>query len=119
MLPGKLRRGGIFAQKGKSLHKTICNRLLPREISLRPKKGFQTPIEIWLKQDLGNHLYDLIDQSTSFSRKFLEVNYAKTVIEKHRSGRHGNLERQLFAIWILEEWYRVFFDGEKRGVSKV
>ena len=115
MLPGHLRRGGVFAQHGKMLHKTICARLLPKEAVFRKKKGFQTPIESWLKQDLGNHLNDLIDQTTSFSRKFLEVNYAKTLIEKHRAGTHGNLERQLFSLWILEEWYRIFFarDGNQ------
>ena len=109
MLPGSLRRGGLLSQHGKMLHKTVCGALLPKEIVLRPKKGFQTPIERWMKLDLGHYLYEIIDQTGSFSRKFLEVDYAKDLIERHRSGRHGNLERQLFAIWILEEWYRVFF----------
>ena len=67
-----------------------------------------------MKRELGDHLLDMIDETKSFSRRYLEVKYAKTLIERHRSGRHGNLERQLFAIWILEEWYRVFFDTFKR-----
>tara|TARA_B100001057_G_C22745238_1_gene909486 strand:- start:580 stop:1350 length:771 start_codon:yes stop_codon:yes gene_type:complete len=114
MLPGSFRRGGLLARQGKILHKTICNSLLPKEIIHRPKKGFQTPMEKWLKQDLGYYLYDIIDQTNSFTRNFLEIGYAKKLIEKHRRGTHGNLERQLFAIWMLEEWYRVFFNSQGR-----
>ncbi len=113
-IPGALRRGGLFSQHGKMLHKLICGKLLPKEVTSRRKKGFQTPMENWMKRELGDHLLDMIDETKSFSRRYLEVKYAKTLVEKHRSGRHGNLERQLFAIWILEEWYRVFFDTFKR-----
>ncbi len=112
MLPGSFRRGGLFARKGKILHKAVCNSLLPKEITSRPKKGFQTPMEKWLKQDLGYYLYDMIDQTNSFTRNFLEIYHAKKLIERHRSGRYGNLERQLFALWILEEWYRTFFRNQ-------
>ena len=113
-IPGSLRRGGLFSQHGKMLHKLICGKLLPKEITSRRKKGFQTPMENWMKLELGDYLFDMIDDTKSFSRRYLEVKYAKNLIKKHRSGKHGNLERQLFAIWILEEWYRVFFVTSNR-----
>ncbi len=109
MLPQRFRRGGLFGYQGKMLHKKMCRSLLPTEAITRTKKGFQTPIEDWLKSDLGDDIYERIDQTNSFTRKFLEVTVAKELINRHRRGRHGNLERQLFAIWVLEEWYRVFF----------
>ncbi len=109
MLPHDLRRGGFLAINGKALHKKVCGKLLPKEVITRPKKGFQTPIEDWLKRDLGSYIYDLVDSSNSFARGFLSISAVKDLIGKHRSGGYGNLERQLFAIWILEEWHNVFF----------
>ncbi len=108
MLPENYRRGGIFANQGKILHKRICSALLPKEVIGRRKKGFQTPMEDWMRSDLGGYLHDIIDGTHSFTRQFLEVSQAKKLICIHRAGKQGNLERQLFALWILEEWYRSF-----------
>ena len=108
-LPANLRRSGFLAGTGKLLHKKVCEALVPKEVINRPKKGFQTPIEEWLKVGLGDHIYDLVDHGRSFTRQFLDISTAKRLIQAHRSGRHGNLERQLFAIWVLEEWHRAFF----------
>ena len=108
-LPGNWRRGGLLAQRGKLLHKQVCKSLLPEEIINRRKKGFQTPMEGWFKRELGDQIYDMVDDKQSFTRTFLKVQEAKNLLKFHQLGRYGNLERQLFAIWILEEWYRGFF----------
>ncbi len=108
-LPEKMRRGGFLGGNGKRLHKKICASLLPGDVINRPKKGFQTPVENWLRTQLGSHVADMVDSNRSFSRDYLNVAAIKKMIDKHRRGLSGNLERQLFAVWILEEWYRFFF----------
>ena len=107
--PGVLRRSGFLAGRGKHLHKLVCSRFLPKSIVNRPKLGFQSPIETWLRADLGNHLSHLIEDSRSFTRTYLQLDVARRMLSRHRAERSGSLERQLFALWMLEEWYRRFF----------
>lgn len=109
-VPGDLRRAGFLAGNGKMLHKRVCESLLPLEVVHRRKKGFQSPIEVWLKRDLGARISDLVEDTRSFTRTYLEINTVRRIISDHKQGNRGNLERQLFAIWVLEEWHKVFFN---------
>jgi asparagine synthase (glutamine-hydrolysing) len=107
-LPGRLRLRGATSRGAKYLHKRVCAALLPREIIHRPKKGFQSPVETWLRGQLGDHLRRLIEDEDSFTRRYLCVDAARRLISVHSAGHQGNLERQLFAMWVLEEWHRCF-----------
>lgn len=109
--PGKLRRGGLLAGDGKSLHKEVSRTLLPAAIVNRPKKGFQSPIASWLKQNLGRHVGELLEQPRSFTRTYLNLGAARALVEQHVAGKKGSLERQLFALWVLEEWNIAYFQG--------
>lgn len=109
--PGHWRRGGLLARTGKVLHKEVCRSLLPDAIVNRTKKGFQSPIATWLTDHLGEHLAIMIDRPQSFTRAYLDIATARTLLSKHREGRSGSLERQLFALWVLEEWY-VYYSGD-------
>jgi asparagine synthase (glutamine-hydrolysing) len=107
-LPARFRMKGISAAGAKYLHKRVCEVLLPKEIVYRRKKGFQTPIDTWMRGRLGSHLDGLIRSPDSFTRRYLSLDAVQQLARAHREGRYGNLERQLFAIWLLEEWYRAF-----------
>jgi asparagine synthase (glutamine-hydrolysing) len=107
-LPARLKRHGLLGGHGKYLHKLACLELLPRSIVYRRKKGFQTPIEEWLRGELGDHIEALAADSGSFARQWVGVDFVRKLVQRHRSRSSGNLERQLFAIWMLEEWARAF-----------
>ena len=107
-LPQHLRRRLWSKGGGKYLHKKVCEALLPPQIVHRPKKGFQTPVEVWMRGELGQYLHRLVSDADSFARRHLSVEAVRDLISAHGHGRSGNLERQLFAIWVLEEWYRAF-----------
>lgn len=111
-LPQHLRRSLLGKGGGKYLHKAICESLLPAEIVHRPKKGFQTPVEVWMRGELGHHLFALVSDQSSFTRRYLSIDVVRDLIAAHGGGEQGNLERQLFAIWVLEEWYRAFPESE-------
>lgn len=102
--PGKWRRGGWLAGDGKSLHKEVSRFLLPKTIVDRPKKGFQSPIANWLRKNLGRHVGDLLEAPRSFTRAYLSLDAARALVQRHIAGEKGSLERQLFALWVLEEW---------------
>jgi hypothetical protein len=59
-------------------------------------------------------LRDTVRSSDSFSRGYLNADAVDGIIAAHQSGKAGNLERQLFAIWVLEEWYRAFRNRSAR-----
>lgn len=107
--PGHLRRGGLFGGTGKVLHKQVCRSLLPSSIVDRPKKGFQSPIAVWLRDHLGDHLAGMIERPRSFTRAHLDVGVARNLLARHRRASSGSLERQLFALWVLEEWHAHYF----------
>lgn len=111
--PGKWRRGGWLAGDGKSLHKEVSRSLLPRTIVDRPKKGFQSPIASWLRQNLGRHVGDLLEKPRSFTRTYLNLGAARVLVEQHIAGNKGSLERQLFALWVLEEWNSAYLQEEE------
>lgn len=111
--PGHRRRGGLLAGNGKSLHKEVCRSLLPSEIVNRPKKGFQSPIAAWLREHLGEHVAEMIERPGSFTRSYLDITAARSLLNRHRAARSGSLERQLFALWVLEEWSATYLIDEK------
>lgn len=116
-VPGKWRRGGVLAGTGKLLHKKVCSSMLPSAIVNRPKKGFQSPIDLWLKQELGDRISDMVESRNSFSKAYLNIDEVRGLLTKHRRGDLGNLERQCFAVWILEEWYAKFFSAPHASYS--
>jgi asparagine synthase (glutamine-hydrolysing) len=108
-IPGYLRRGGLFASRGKLLHKRVCRSLLSSEIVDRKKKGFQSPVGSWFRGQIGSHLSDLVESANSFTRAYLNLHAVRQTIVDHRNGTRGSLELQLFTIWILELWHLEFF----------
>ena len=118
-LPARFKRHGLLSGDGKHLHKLACLDLLPRSVVFRTKKGFQTPIEEWLRGELGDHIEELAADTGSFARHWLGADFVQKLIQRHRSRESGNLERQLFAIWMLEEWARAYVVQEPEPISAV
>lgn len=112
-MPGGLRVKGVTNITTKYLHKEIAKKYLNDEIIYRKKKGFLTPIDEWLKGELGNHISDIISNDNSFTKSYLNIDYVHSLIETHRKGGQGNLDRQLFSIWAIEEWFKVFIVNPK------
>lgn len=110
--PGRWRRGGALARSGKALHKQVCRSLLPTAIVDRPKKGFQSPIAAWLRDHLGAHVTEMIERPRSFTRAYLNLGAARSLLDRHRAASSGSLERQLFALWVLEEWNVAYLEGD-------
>ena len=52
-IPARMR---VRPRQGKRLHRTAMERLLPREIAERPKHGFSTPYDDWLRESLGEEV---------------------------------------------------------------
>jgi asparagine synthase (glutamine-hydrolysing) len=91
----------VTASATKRLFKRVAKRYLPKEILQRPKHGFGSPVSEWLKTDLSHLMNDLLLGSS----RFLKSSLIQTKIEEHLGGKADH-SRQLWALMMLELWYR-------------
>jgi asparagine synthase (glutamine-hydrolysing) len=102
-------RERVGPRAGKRLHRQAMARLVPRAIVERPKHGFSTPYDRWLRESLGTeveHRYapgapaaELIDSAT-----------VAGLVAAHRSG-DADHKRVLYCLLELSQWHRTFIEG--------
>ncbi|HBG07392.1 MAG: asparagine synthase (glutamine-hydrolyzing) [Geobacteraceae bacterium GWC2_58_44] len=97
-----------FLLKGKFIHKKACEKWLPPFVIKRPKKGFDTPIDKWFRNELGGYVRDQLLGGT-ICRRLFNASFLEEMMARHREGKE-NFQRHLFALLMLEKWaqrYRV------------
>jgi asparagine synthase (glutamine-hydrolysing) len=101
---------GRFA--GKQIVKKALEGLLPDSIIYRKKMGFPVPWEQWLRESLLARVEAMLLEERALDRGWISAEGVRSIVAEHRSGR-TNLSRQLWTLWGLETWARVFLDGER------
>lgn len=101
----------LKGQMGKYIHKKASEAWLPKSIIHRKKRGFETPVGDWFKNELSDSLTDLIDSSDSLSRKYFNVPFIKDMIQQHRTMKR-DYKKQLFILLSLELWHSSFFKSD-------
>ena len=97
----KVRRG-----KTKWLHRKVCERILPRAILDRKKRGFAVNVvDEWFHHSLDGKLGSYLLDPTSLMYEVLEPKAVHRLLEEHRSGKRDN-HKILFSLVVLEEWMR-------------
>jgi asparagine synthase (glutamine-hydrolysing) len=108
-LPGrwKLRRW-----RGKQLLRHAVRDLVPAAILTRRKKGFNLPLDRWLRGELAALSRDLLTDGTARARGLFDVVAVRRLLDEHAAGiSHG---RRLWNLSVLELWLRQAMDG--RGI---
>ncbi len=100
----------VGPRAGKRLHRRAMAQLVPRQIVDRPKHGFSTPYDSWLRESLGTEVErryapgapaaELIDSST-----------VAGLVRDHRTGKADH-KRILYCLLELSQWHRTFIEGE-------
>jgi len=103
----------IRPRHGKRLHRRAMARLVPPAIAKRPRHGFSTPYDGWLRSSLGeevqrryapgSELGELIDPAT-----------VGGLADAHRSGAADH-KAILYCLLELSQWHRTFVAGEAVG----
>jgi len=86
----------------KPLVEILLNRL-PRELVLRPKKGFSIPIDKWLRNELNSDLDEILNPSKIKSQGLLNYDYIHNCRLQHKLGK--NKSDQLWNILMFQLWY--------------
>ena len=108
-MPSHMRVHGLWS--GKYVHRLAARKWLPERILSRRKKGFDTPMDRWLRggaaADRGR---ELLLEAGSGCRRYFNEEVLEKLLDEHRRGREDR-RRQLFALMSFEEWYRQFLLG--------
>ena len=93
----------IKSKEGKYIHKKFAEKILPKEIIYRKKKGFQSPTNKWFKGDKGVYYKTLLLNENSEFANYFNLAEVENYFEIHMTGKR-NLEKQLFTLISLYYW---------------
>jgi asparagine synthase (glutamine-hydrolysing) len=96
-----------FAHGQKTLLKAIANKLLPREIVDRPKRGFNPPMGIWLQRDLAPLVAERL-RPERLARLAIAWRPVEILLAEHRSGFRDHALK-IWALLVLDLWHERTF----------
>jgi asparagine synthase (glutamine-hydrolysing) len=110
-------RSKVKGFSGKHLVKDALKDYLPASIRHRPKKGFPVPYESWLRERFAPGIESLLLEPRALDRGWIQPAAIRALFAEHRSGRR-NFSRQIWSLWGLELWARMFLDGERPSLDR-
>jgi len=107
-IPGatRARRGA-----GKRLHRVAMERILPPGIANRPKHGFATPYDDWLRASLGAEVERRYEPGTALAA-LVEPAAVGRLVGEHRRGRADH-KAILYCLLELSEWHHAFVEARE------
>jgi len=99
----------------KSIPKEAMKDKLPDIFYKQEKKGFPTPLSLWLRNELKDYVYDMLINKKTKERNIFNIKEVKKLLDKHCSRKTDFLLDRVNAarIWSLlsiEMWFRMFID---------
>ena len=88
----------------KFLLKKIAGKLLPTEIAAAPKRGFNPPMGVWLKNDLKGMVAERLTAS-SLTALGLDPAPVTQLLAEFEQGRRDH-SLKIWALLVLETWHR-------------
>jgi asparagine synthase (glutamine-hydrolysing) len=95
----KYRDGG-----GKHVLRASMAGALPQEVLDRPKQGFGSPMEEWLRGDFGRHARQAVRDSALHDRGLLDYEVVDGLFAAHAAGR-GDWSKHLWNLYCASRWY--------------
>ncbi|MBU0898220.1 MAG: asparagine synthase (glutamine-hydrolyzing) [Nanoarchaeota archaeon] len=87
--------------------------IVPKETINRKKQGFHVPIEKWFQGELKEVAQNMLSESVIEKRGYFQYPYVKSLLNKFDSSPKY-YSRQLWNLFNLELWHRIFIDQEKQ-----
>jgi len=85
----------------KIIFKEAFAKELPSHLFNQPKRGWLSPAAKWLRDELKDFSYDVINKNyTQGSEEFIDFKAARKLLDDHIEGKKYNLH----LIWILITW---------------
>ena len=103
-LPPHLKLKGF---RGKYLHKKALEKWVPGEVVHRRKKGFDNPIDQWLKNRMKSFVADCLLGDSSAVARYFDRGYIRELFAQHQSGQRNHM-RHLYLLISFEFWHQRF-----------
>jgi len=107
-IPSQLKMKGSMT---KFILKKAFSDLLPEAILKRKKMGFGVPISRWFRNELKDDVFDILLDIRTLSRGYFREKGIKRLLDEHTALRYDH-SAKIWALLVLETWFRVFMDRE-------
>lgn len=87
---------------------------LPRRIVRRPKRGFNPPLEYWLRRNLREVAADCRMEETLRDTGMFDIHFVRRLMDEHIRGRSDHA-RKLWALLVFAVWWRQVRGGRGEG----
>lgn len=104
-------RRKLTGSRTKVILKEAFADFLPDPIRHGPKKGFNVPLGIWMRDYLDGYFDTHMSRAAAKRHGIINWDYLQTLRAEHGSGRRDN-SYELFSILMFDVWYRTFIVGE-------
>lgn len=84
---------------------------LPDQILNRPKQGFSLPMAHWFRGELKGYVREILLSDLAGSRNIFNRMKIEQIISDNEIGKF-NYSYQIWALLMLEHWYRIYIDGD-------
>ncbi len=91
---------------GKRLHRAAMARIVPPGIAGRPKAGFSTPYDDWLRASLGEEVERRYAQRPALA-ELVDPRAVAALVDEHRRGRSDH-RSILYCLLELSEWQETY-----------
>lgn len=99
-VPSRLKVKGL---KLKYILRQAMKPLLPDWIVRRPKRGFDIPLDDWMRGPLREFVYDILADQRIQEGGYLNPTFLRHVLDEHMQGRQ-NHRQLIWPIVVLESW---------------
>lgn len=103
-LPPNLKLQGL---EGKYLHKKALAKWLPSSIIHKKKKGFDNPIDSWMRGKMRYYIDECLLSKDSAVNKYFNPRYIKQIIRLHETKKEDYM-RHIYLLVSFELWHRKF-----------
>jgi asparagine synthase (glutamine-hydrolysing) len=102
-LPDNLKiRGGTT----KYILRTLAKKLLPPEIAVQPKRGFEIPLKKWVNNDLKEIISDYLLAPNSYHTQYFNKNISNLLLSNKLRVSEEKRAKMIWSIFCLEVWYK-------------
>lgn len=107
-LPAELK---IRGWETKAVFRDAMRDILPPEIlARRDKKGYPTPLALWLREGLMGEARELLLSPQAVQRGITDTQRVRQLLDDHEAG-HADHHWQIWSLMSLEAWFRTFIDS--------
>ncbi len=105
-IPGRFK---VRGRRDKYIHRKACATWVGEGVTSRPQIGFDNAVQVWLQNQLGAHMQQIVTAPDSFTSAYLNPDYVLRLMQEH-AAHHRDHQRILFLLLSLESWYQVFLN---------